>query len=56
MVYDVFVPNWSAEVDMPATANLLRRASEELGKPMPPVGDFVDVRFLEGAMRELAEK
>jgi len=53
MVYDVFVPNWSAEVDMPATANLLRKESEKLGKPIPKVDSFVDSRFLGEALREL---
>lgn len=54
MVYDIFVPHWSADVDVPATTELLRGASEKLGKPAPPLGDFADLRFLEAALRELA--
>jgi ABC-type nitrate/sulfonate/bicarbonate transport system substrate-binding protein len=52
MVYDVFIPNWSASIDLPATTRLLRRASGDLKRPMPPVSGFVESRFLEAAMSE----
>jgi ABC-type nitrate/sulfonate/bicarbonate transport system substrate-binding protein len=52
MVYDVFVPNWSAEVDMAAAAKLLQQEREKLGKPARSISDFVDARFLEEAMKD----
>jgi hypothetical protein len=51
MVYDVFVPNWSAEVDMAAAAKLLQQESEKLGKPALNVESFVEGRFLEENLR-----
>jgi ABC-type nitrate/sulfonate/bicarbonate transport system substrate-binding protein len=53
MVYDVFVPNWSAEIDIAAAARLLEHASHKLGKPTPPLESFVDLSFLREAQREV---
>ncbi len=53
MVYDIFIPHWSAEVDIDATAKLLGGASQKLGKEAPPGKSFLDLRFLKEALSEI---
>jgi hypothetical protein len=53
MAYDTAAPYWTAEVDPAAIDKLLKLTSEQLGKPPVLVENFLDLRFLQKALREL---
>jgi len=52
IVYDIFIPHWSAEVDEGAMAKMLEGASQKLGKTAIPGNGFLDLRFLKEALSE----
>ena len=53
IVYDIFIPYWSAEVDVGAMTKLLEGASQKLGKTAVPGKSFLDLRFLKEALSEI---
>ena len=53
IVYDIFIPHWSAEVDVGAMTNLLEGASQKLRKTAVPGKSFLDLRFLKEALSEI---
>ena len=52
IVYDIFIPHWSAEVDVGAMAKMLEGASQKLGKTAVQGKSFLDLRFLKEALSE----
>lgn len=52
MVYDAKAPYWTPEVNADEVAKLLKLTAEKLGKPVPSAQSFLDLRFLEEALRD----
>lgn len=52
-VYDLNAPYWSADVDAAAVEKLVKLTSEKLGKPERPVADYLELRFVREALREI---
>jgi ABC-type nitrate/sulfonate/bicarbonate transport system substrate-binding protein len=53
MVYDIKGPYWSVDVDVDGVAKLLDLTSQKFGKPKARVENFLDLRFLKEAQRDL---
>jgi ABC-type nitrate/sulfonate/bicarbonate transport system substrate-binding protein len=53
MVYDIKGPYWSVDVDVDGVAKLLELTRKKLGKSPVLVEDFLDLRFLKEAQRDL---
>jgi hypothetical protein len=54
MAYDSAAPYWNPAVDPKAIDRLLRVTSEKLGKPPVPAERFLELRFLQEALRDAA--
>lgn len=53
MVYDIKAPYWSPKVNVAGVERLLQLTAAKIGKESVPASEFLELRFLEEALRDL---